>query len=277
MHLDFDPKPRPMLPTSGYFKDIVCPFLKTGLCERTHCHYRHDQRYEVRASTSKLSSGESIPDYVPTPVSKLKSIRSQTIAGESNTSDNDKLKTRTKFQNIYQNIPEYKPTPISQLKRKQTPDYSFDETTSDEKPKSSKSSVNSSDEVSNGKHKTIVDKSDKIKNKNVIKNDLTKFETKTKKTISKLTEESEKSPKKESKSRTLTIDQSLEFESDFNEELFQSLRDISSTSCKKSFDEIISGSDESYESVTKKVRIAHQNTISVFYYSFKLYFSSIIQ
>ena len=260
-----------MLPTSGYFRDIVCPFLKKGLCERTHCHYRHDQRYEVKASTSKSSSNEAVPDYVPTPVSKLKSSRSQSI-GDDNKPINSDIKPKTKFQNIYQNIPEYKPTPISQLKRQQIGGYSTDETT-DQKPKPIRSSSDSSEDISNGKQKKITDKSsDKSKTKNVIKtNESIKSETKTKKSVSKSSEssESERSPKKK---QTKSFDQSSDFDSDFNEELFQSLNEISSSARKKSFDEIIGTAEESYESVTKKVRIAHQNTTIVVIIPFLYHF-----
>lgn len=30
-----------MFPSSGLFADIICPFSKSGLCERPHCLYKH--------------------------------------------------------------------------------------------------------------------------------------------------------------------------------------------------------------------------------------------
>lgn len=30
-----------MLPSSGYFKPITCPFFDMGFCERPHCHFKH--------------------------------------------------------------------------------------------------------------------------------------------------------------------------------------------------------------------------------------------
>ncbi|XP_076331647.1 RNA exonuclease 1 homolog [Tachypleus tridentatus] len=33
-----------MLPLSGYFKAIPCPFFNSGLCERPHCHFKHVKR-----------------------------------------------------------------------------------------------------------------------------------------------------------------------------------------------------------------------------------------
>ncbi|XP_054156041.1 putative RNA exonuclease pqe-1 [Oppia nitens] len=136
-----------MLPTSGYFRDITCPYLRMGLCERGHCHYRHDQRYEVAAKTKppppRIGSGcggggshsSIIPDYVPTPVAKLKltystyssvqpttdlmttTTTSTTTTATTSVTEKLSKKTSSKFKNIYENIPEYKPTPISQLKR----------------------------------------------------------------------------------------------------------------------------------------------------------------
>ena len=252
-----------MLPSSGYFRDITCPFLKKGLCERTHCHYRHDQRYEVKASTSKLSSDEAVPDYVPTPVSKLRTKQIKSNGDDLKTTGSE-VKPKTKFQNIYQNIPEYKPTPISQLKRQQMGGYSTNEST-DQKPKPIRSSSDSSEDISNGNKKT----KDKSKTKNVIQTkEVTKSETKTKRSVSKSSDDSEKSPKKrESKSS----DQSSDIDSDFNEELFQSLNEISSASRKKSFDELIGTAEESYDSVSKKVRIAHQNTSNAVFLCFNYF------
>ncbi|XP_071438999.1 RNA exonuclease 1 homolog isoform X2 [Hetaerina americana] len=33
-----------MLPSSGYFQSINCPFYDSGLCDRSYCHYRHVKR-----------------------------------------------------------------------------------------------------------------------------------------------------------------------------------------------------------------------------------------
>jgi hypothetical protein len=33
-----------MLPSTGYFKTINCPFYDSGLCERPYCHFRHVKR-----------------------------------------------------------------------------------------------------------------------------------------------------------------------------------------------------------------------------------------
>lgn len=33
-----------MLPSTGYFKAINCPFYDNGYCERPYCHFRHSRR-----------------------------------------------------------------------------------------------------------------------------------------------------------------------------------------------------------------------------------------
>lgn len=33
-----------MLPSTGHFKGINCPFLESGLCERPYCHFKHAKR-----------------------------------------------------------------------------------------------------------------------------------------------------------------------------------------------------------------------------------------
>ncbi|CAL8248163.1 unnamed protein product [Merluccius merluccius] len=61
-----------MLPASGLFAEIVCPFRRRGLCERPHCLYKHEA--EVRdmfAAPLKPSVGpradlQAIPTYPPT-------------------------------------------------------------------------------------------------------------------------------------------------------------------------------------------------------------------
>ena len=46
-----------MISTSGFFSNLPCPFLRSGLCERPHCHYAHWQRRPV-----------SLPDPLPAPL-----------------------------------------------------------------------------------------------------------------------------------------------------------------------------------------------------------------
>ncbi|XP_014219554.1 RNA exonuclease 1 homolog isoform X2 [Copidosoma floridanum] len=53
-----------MLPSTGYFKAINCPFYDTGYCERPYCHFKHSRRDQIvfqkdGASTSALVTAES--------------------------------------------------------------------------------------------------------------------------------------------------------------------------------------------------------------------------
>ncbi|XP_048512085.1 RNA exonuclease 1 homolog isoform X2 [Athalia rosae] len=40
-----------MLPSTGYFKTINCPFYDSGLCERPYCHFKHPRRDEAAANS----------------------------------------------------------------------------------------------------------------------------------------------------------------------------------------------------------------------------------
>ncbi|XP_064476816.1 RNA exonuclease 1 homolog [Ornithodoros turicata] len=119
-----------MLPSSGYFKAINCPFYSSGLCERPHCHYRHVKREEppllpppqnenkmlqlqylndrlkrVQDEVSQLS-GTSAVGYVPTP-------KRQCVAPA--------VKAPEKRYIPAQSVPQYRPTPLSELRKRQLP------------------------------------------------------------------------------------------------------------------------------------------------------------
>ncbi|KAG7198273.1 hypothetical protein KM043_005676 [Ampulex compressa] len=44
-----------MLPSTGYFKTINCPFYENGSCERPYCHFKHSRREDV-ASTGTMAT-----------------------------------------------------------------------------------------------------------------------------------------------------------------------------------------------------------------------------
>lgn len=102
-----------MLPTSGYFRDLVCPFLKMGICERAYCHFLHERNVIkhtfsfVKHQTNKKTSSQ--PIYVPTPINILKS---ETVSTANNKSTLLSTKSIT-------DIPTYQPTPIIELKKRQ--------------------------------------------------------------------------------------------------------------------------------------------------------------
>lgn len=104
-----------MLPTSGYFKDIECPFLEDS-CDRPYCHFRHRKKNPEATEAVKEDEKEVevVPTYNPTPKSQLANTKSHIpikyvpdLAGLSERSSLRKLQI-DKF-------PTYKPTPLSQL------------------------------------------------------------------------------------------------------------------------------------------------------------------
>ncbi|XP_063849289.1 serine-rich adhesin for platelets-like isoform X2 [Scylla paramamosain] len=55
-----------MLPSSGYFRGIVCPGQLRGACNRPYCHFRHDMKVSTEKNTSPSASSSQAA--VPTPV-----------------------------------------------------------------------------------------------------------------------------------------------------------------------------------------------------------------
>ena len=82
-----------MLPSSGYFRSILCPHFESGACDRVYCHFRHKKKVETIA-------------YIPTPISQLRrSFVSQASSSSSSVSS------------LPSSIPQYRPTPLKQLKQ----------------------------------------------------------------------------------------------------------------------------------------------------------------
>lgn len=104
-----------MLPTTGFFKDIECPFFEDS-CDRPYCHFRHRKKNPEPADAAKEDKKDvsAVPTYNPTPKSQLENTRSHIpikyvpdLAGLSERSSLRKLQI-DKF-------PTYKPTPLSLL------------------------------------------------------------------------------------------------------------------------------------------------------------------
>lgn len=112
-----------MFSTAGFFADIPCPYLRSGLCERPFCHFSHDRQLqnagtsglpsksEARKSSSSLDyqvcPAVDKPVYIPTPLEKLKKQCSK----EEKSGQNDKPNKTEKAS------PVYVPTPIEVLKK----------------------------------------------------------------------------------------------------------------------------------------------------------------
>jgi hypothetical protein len=79
-----------MLPSTGYFRTISCPYFESGACERVYCHFRHKKKQTTEVN------------YVPTPVAELR--KASLVTGSDAKSSSDL-------------VPEYCPTPLDQLKQ----------------------------------------------------------------------------------------------------------------------------------------------------------------
>ena len=75
-----------MLPSSGYFKSINCPYFKNGFCCRPHCHYKHEVNQKVVYIPTPMV--KSIPEYKPTPICKLKKLKTSNSLKSSTVSQN---------------------------------------------------------------------------------------------------------------------------------------------------------------------------------------------
>ncbi|XP_031839675.1 uncharacterized protein LOC116430122 isoform X2 [Nomia melanderi] len=48
-----------MLPSTGYFKAINCPFYESGSCDRPYCHFKHSKREDAVVTTETAETLES--------------------------------------------------------------------------------------------------------------------------------------------------------------------------------------------------------------------------
>ena len=49
-----------MLPSTGYFKTISCPFFDMGFCERPFCHFKHRKVEQNLQSTNNITATPSV-------------------------------------------------------------------------------------------------------------------------------------------------------------------------------------------------------------------------
>src|SRR5882724_8598082 len=95
-----------MISSAGFFSNIPCPFLRSGLCERPHCHFSHKNTGGEQVSFESFSGRNAV--YVPTPLHKLKAKRAISVSLDGQCSSKSL---------------EYNPTPISQLKKLKDVEY----------------------------------------------------------------------------------------------------------------------------------------------------------
>lgn len=97
-----------MLPTTGFFKDIECPFFD-DCCDRPYCHFRHRKKNVEPAKEDEKETAE-VPTYNPTPKSQLANTRSHIPIKYVPDLERSSLR---KLQ--VDKFPTYNPTPLSLL------------------------------------------------------------------------------------------------------------------------------------------------------------------
>lgn len=104
-----------MLPTTGFFKDIECPFFDNS-CGRPYCHFRHRKKVPDQSDSPKQVSTEEseIPTYNPTPKSQLANPRTQSHIPIRYVPDLADLSNRSRKMST-DHLPIYRPTPLSML------------------------------------------------------------------------------------------------------------------------------------------------------------------
>ncbi|XP_018320896.1 RNA exonuclease 1 homolog [Agrilus planipennis] len=102
-----------MLPTTGRFKDITCPYLETS-CGRPYCHFSHKKKSQDEPSTVS-----EVPTYNPTPKSQLLHTKSHIpisyVPDIISRTDRSNSRFNSILERSQQVQPIYKPTPLSIL------------------------------------------------------------------------------------------------------------------------------------------------------------------
>ncbi|XP_059051972.1 RNA exonuclease 1 homolog [Achroia grisella] len=111
-----------MLPSTGYFKGINCPFYDSGLCERPYCHFRHAKRETQNTVNEGIESGAILQKLVSAAVQKVLQQTDPTTSTvqcmTSNSDDGDIKITNAQSSTKVT----YNPTPIVELNKIATAD-----------------------------------------------------------------------------------------------------------------------------------------------------------
>ncbi|XP_014672441.1 PREDICTED: RNA exonuclease 1 homolog [Priapulus caudatus] len=118
-----------MLPSSGYFRSVTCPYFKSGLCERPYCHYRHTVNKPDHSLPDRQSEAASLvvgaakkdgravgepgsEDLVHMVSSAIRQMQRVVEQVNSNSKTPDGLKQSKKALNTT-----YQPTPLAKLQK----------------------------------------------------------------------------------------------------------------------------------------------------------------
>ncbi|KAF2902826.1 hypothetical protein ILUMI_03362 [Ignelater luminosus] len=106
-----------MLPTTGFFKNIDCPFYESS-CERPYCHFKHRKKTQEQTEIINAVPLE-IPTYNPTPKSQLANAKSHIpisyVPDLAIRTDRNFRSLSSSYGYTGGDKPTYKPTPLSIL------------------------------------------------------------------------------------------------------------------------------------------------------------------
>nr|CAD7590204.1 unnamed protein product [Timema genevievae] len=174
-----------MLPSTGYFKSINCPFFDSGLCERPYCHFRHVRKdasdislaAEPTASLT-VNNNDNILQLVSEAVKKVLQSSSDVLPTVTNVSSLnlptsllskvvEELNPSTsqpasKVYSQNSGIPFYKPTPIAELKKRHIP-VPYSPSVQESKVEAKRRTVNDELDIPARKRKKKIEYSPRVK------------------------------------------------------------------------------------------------------------------
>lgn len=104
-----------MLPSTGYFKTINCPFHQSGLCERPYCHFRHVKKESLKSSEDRTQSEAFLQKNVSaTGQNDTEQSNTATFAYEAAA---ERKRAVSNTHNVVHSKATYNPTPIAQLNK----------------------------------------------------------------------------------------------------------------------------------------------------------------
>ncbi|GBP15216.1 RNA exonuclease 1 homolog [Eumeta japonica] len=107
-----------MLPSTGYFKGLNCPFYDKGLCERPYCHFRHVKKDSQNNGNDGIENGPILLRLAPEKVKKA--LLETYPSGSSDLGqylNTDRAINDGSSSAVIASKHEYNPTPISELNK----------------------------------------------------------------------------------------------------------------------------------------------------------------
>ncbi|CAL7937316.1 unnamed protein product [Xylocopa violacea] len=123
-----------MLPSTGYFKAINCPFYESATCDRPYCHFRHSKREDALVTTETTETVENHStgqvQESKTTAMVVEELKPTLTSGSPGTLDNIVTNTLEKRTDAAMPVSKtvsciYNPTPIAELKKRHIPIVSY--------------------------------------------------------------------------------------------------------------------------------------------------------